>query len=166
MERVIRYVAAGAWREEGAADAVTLDFDHRHRRRLRLRSDAGTEFLLDLPQAVALADGDGLCSESGSWIRVNSALEPVLEIRAATAELLMRLAWHVGNRHIPAQIESDRLLIRPDHVIQEMVEGLGGTTRLVEAAFQPESGAYAGRAHGHSHAPHGHGADESRGEAT
>lgn len=138
---------------------VTLDYDHRHRRRLRLATDTGAELLLDLPKAAALADGDGLCSEAGTWIAVRAASEPLLELTCDDAHHLLRLGWHIGNRHVPAELRAGAIRIRPDHVIADMVRGLGGRVRELEAPFQPEAGAYAaasGHAHGHAH-DHGHG---------
>jgi urease accessory protein len=151
IERVTSHARAGDWSVDRAADSVTLDFDHRHRRRLRLRSDSGADFLLDLPKATMLGEGDGLRSTDGYWLCVHAANEPVLEITASSPILLTKLAWHIGNRHIPAQIDVDRILIRRDHVLQHMIEGLGGTTRQLDAPFQPEAGAYAEREHGHDH---------------
>ena len=123
-------------------DSVTLGFDDRYRRRVRLTTDKGRAALLDLQQAVVLKCGDGLALETGGWIEVRAAEEAILEVTAATPHTLLRLAWHLGNRHTPAQIEADRLLIRPDHVLAEMLIGLGGTVREMRAAFTPEAGAY------------------------
>ncbi len=144
----------------GAFDAtdtetVTLDREGRHRRRIALTGDGGTRFLLDLPEAAKLKDGDGLALQDGRIVVVRSAPEPLMAVTADGPLHLMRLAWHIGNRHLPAMIEADRILIRRDHVIAEMIRGLGGTVREIEAPFEPEGGAY-GHQHGH-HAGHGHG---------
>jgi urease accessory protein len=134
---------------------ATLDYDARHRRRLTLASDAGEPFLLDLPRTEVLREGDGLALSDGTWLEVKAAAEPLLEVRAATPALLMRLAWHLGNRHLPTAIESDRLLIRDDHVIAEMLEGLGAALRRIDAPFTPEGGAYStGPDHQHGHHHH------------
>ena len=149
---------AGGWPHEERRGTVTLPHDDRHRRRLRLATDAGEAFLLDLPEAALLREGDGLALAVGGWIEVRAAPERLLEITAPVADplLLPRIIWHLGNRHLPAQIEEGRVLIRPDHVIAGMVRGLGGGVREVEAPFTPESGAYA-RGHGHGHGNgHGH----------
>lgn len=148
MLRAIAAAEGGHWPSESTTDHVTLDFDRRHRRRLRMTTEQGLDLLLDLPKALPLADGDGLQTTEGSWIEVRAAAEPVLEIRARDAQDMIRFAWHLGNRHIPAQLLESALRIRPDHVIAEMIEGLGGEVRSIEAAFQPESGAYARHAHG------------------
>ena len=116
----------GQWREAEAVDTVTLAYLDRHRRRIRLVADLGETFLLDLARAQHLADGDGLELDSGGYIRVRAAPEPVLEIEAADRAGLLRIAWHLGNRHLPLQVAGERLRIRADHVIAEMVAGLGG----------------------------------------
>lgn len=164
MIRAVRVLPAASW-SHAATDRVVLDFDARHRRRMIMTGERGLEFLLDLPEAVALRDGDGLVLEDGRVVEVKAALEPLAEIRAADGPTLMRLAWHLGNRHLPAEIAADRILIRRDHVIEEMVAGLGGQVRLISAPFDPEGGAY-GQGHGHglSHAEshsHSHSHSES-----
>jgi urease accessory protein len=151
MRRAIEHFARGAWPAEQAADSLTLAFDDRHRRRIRLASDAGQPVLLDLPKAVAMADGDGLYCEDGLWLAVRAAREALVEISCADAVALARVAWHLGNRHLPTQIDGAKLRIRPDHVIEEMLRGLGATVRPVVAPFQPEGGAYAAGGH---HDPH------------
>jgi urease accessory protein len=128
-------------------DTVTLAYVDRHRRRIRLVADSGAAFLLDLPHATHLAEGDGLELDTGGYLRVGAAAEPVLEIEAADRTSLLRIAWHLGNRHLPLQVVGDRLRIRADHVIAEMVSGLGGRTTVLEAPFDPEFGAYAGAPH-------------------
>ncbi len=155
MLRATRHAKAGDWSDP--ADRVTLDFDGRHRRRMRLTTESGETVLLDLSKAVAMADGDGLELEDGRWIAVAAADEPLMEVTAESRLDLLRIAWHVGNRHLPTDIAGPedgglRLRLRPDHVIEEMIVRLGGRVRHVQAPFQPEGGAYGG--HGHQH--HGH----------
>ena len=142
---------AGTW--SGADDEVTIDFDRRHRRRIVLTTEAGREVLVDFPQAVRLRDGDGLALEGGGVVLVRARPEPLLEIHAHDAADLVRIAWHLGNRHLPVQLLEDRIRIRADHVIEAMVVGLGGHVDAIEAPFDPESGAYevAGAAHHHHH---------------
>jgi urease accessory protein len=139
----------GQWPEEAAVDSVTLAFLDRHRRRIRLVADSGTPFLLDLPRAQHLAEGDGLELDNGGYLRVRAAPEPVIEIAADSAPDLLRIAWHLGNRHLPLQVLEDRLRLRADHVIAAMIEGLGGHVTWAQAPFDPEIGAYAGVAHTH-----------------
>jgi urease accessory protein len=150
MRRAIAVHRRGAWPEEAAQDSVTLAYLDRHRRRIRLVSDARKPFLLDLARAQRLIDGDGLELDDGGYLRVNAAPEPVIEIAAAPTELL-RIAWHLGNRHLPLQVIEGRLRLRDDHVIAEMVAGLGGEITRLDAPFDPEIGAYAGAAQAHDH---------------
>jgi urease accessory protein len=152
MHRAIAVHYRGRWPEHAALDTVTLAYIDRHRRRIRLTADSGETFLLDLPRATHFADGDGLELEDGGYIRVCAAAEPLLEIKADDAAALLRIAWHLGNRHLPLQVVGDRLRIHADHVLAEMVTGLGGRLTAVEAPFDPESGAYAAG----SHDPHRH----------
>ena len=151
MRRAIAVHTRGHWPEEAAIDCVTLPFIDRHRRRIRLVSDSGTPFLLDLARVQHLADGDGLELDNGNYMRICAAAEPVSEIVADTPADLLRIAWHLGNRHLPLQVLEGRLRIRADHVIAAMVEGLGGRIARCEAPFDPEIGAYAGAAHAHEH---------------
>jgi urease accessory protein len=143
---------------EPAADTVVLDFDDRHRRRMAMTGTRGLEFLLDLENAVALRGGDALVLDDGRLIEVVAAPEPLAEVRGADPLHLVRLAWHLGNRHLPTQIVGKGLRIRRDHVIEAMVRGLGARVIEIEAPFDPEGGAYAGGGHGHA-AEHGHGGE-------
>jgi urease accessory protein len=136
---------------EAPADTVVLDFDDRHRRRMAMTGTRGLTFLLDLENAVALRGGDALVLDDGRLIEVVAAPEPLLEIRGHDPQHLIRVAWHLGNRHLPTQILPKGLRIRRDHVIEAMVKGLGARVIEIEAPFDPESGAYAGAAHGHAH---------------
>jgi urease accessory protein len=147
---------AGHWPEEKAVGILTLDFDARHRRRIRLTTDHGEDVLLDLPKAVAMANGDGLQLDDGSWLRIQAAAEPIVEVRHKDHHQLMRLAWHLGNRHLPTEIRDDALRIRPDHVIEDMLQRFGADLIRVEVPFQPEGGAYGGSSHDHHHGDGGH----------
>jgi urease accessory protein len=151
MRRAIAVHKSGHWPEEAAIDRITLAFVDRHRRRLRLVAESGNPFLLDLPRVQHLADGDGLELDDGGYVRVCAAPERVIEIEADGPAELLRLAWHLGNRHLPVQAVDGRLRIRDDHVIAQMVEGLGGRITRLSASFDPETGAYAGTEHGHEH---------------
>lgn len=150
MRRAVEAVAAGSWPFDAAVDSVTLAFDDRHRRRVRITTDSGDDLLLDLPEAVALGDGDGLRLEDGGWVTVMAAPEPLLEVIPDSQYHMVRLSWHIGNRHLQAELLSDRILIRPDHVIAEMLRGLGAEVREVNAPFQPEGGAYDEGGHAHA----------------
>jgi urease accessory protein len=151
MRNAFIHRPAGNWPKEKAADTLTLDFDARHRRRVRLTADHGEDVLLNLPNAVAMADGDGLQLEDGRWLKVQAAPELIVEVRHKDPHQLVRLAWHLGNRHLPTEIRNHVLLIRPDHVIEDMLRGFGANLLKVETPFQPEGGAYAD--HGHHHDP-------------
>jgi len=145
--------SAGHWPTENAGGTLTLDFDARHRRRIRLTTDQGEDILLDLPKTVAMADGDGLQLDDGAWLRITAASESLVEVRHKDRHQLMRLAWHLGNRHLPTEIRKDVLRIRPDHVIEGMLQGFGAGIQKVQAPFQPEGGAY-GATHNHDHHHH------------
>lgn len=148
---------AGTW--TGAVrDRVSLDYEGRFVRRKRLATMSGGAVLLDLPQTRSLDHGDALELDDGSLIEVIAASEPLLRITGD----LVRLAWHIGNRHTPCQVAGDHLLIRADHVLADMLAHLGAQVVAIEAPFRPEGGAYGhGRTHGHSHGPgeHSHGHD-------
>ena len=157
MIRATRVHGAHRW-TEAPADTVVLDFDDRHRRRMVMTGTQGLEFLLDLENAVALRGGDALVLDDDRLIEVVAAPEPLLEIRGQDPQHLVRVAWHLGNRHLPTQIMPKGLRIRRDHVIEAMVKGLGARVIEIEAPFDPEGGAYAGDGHAHAAEsdPHGH----------
>lgn len=157
MRRAIAVHPRGRWPKDAAADTVTLAYLDRHRRRIRLAADSGETFLLDLARAYHLAEGDGLELDSGSYVRVRAAPEPVLEIAAEDRAGLLRIAWHLGNRHLPVQVAGERLRIRADPVIADMITGLGGRLTHLDAPFDPESGAYTGALHQHRHDDDRHG---------
>ncbi len=148
LRRAFSVLPAGTWPSSHEAGTVTLAWDERHRRRIRLSLDGDVgDVLLDLKQTARLGEGDGLLLEDGGIVRVIAAAEPLIEVRAG-GSTLARLAYHLGNRHLPIQIGADALLIRRDHVIEAMLHGLGAEIAEVELPFAPEPGAYGG---GHSH---------------
>ncbi|HLX97759.1 MAG TPA: urease accessory protein UreE [Roseiarcus sp.] len=178
--RADKVIPAGKW--SGApADTVVLDFHERHRRRVAMTGVGGLEFLLDLGEAAMLRGGDGLRLEDGRIVEVVAEPEPLAEIRAEGPAALARIAWHLGNRHLPAEILPRALRIRRDPVIEAMAEGLGARVIALQAPFNPEGGAYVsagpgepeGHDHSHAHAPargggddhhshdHGHGHDHA-----
>ncbi len=148
MIRATTVAPAGAW-SKSAAGTVILDFDQRHRRRIVMRTEDGLEFLLDLEKAHRLREGDALVLDDGRHIEIVAAPEPLAEIRCDDLRHLVRVAWHLGNRHLPTMLDGDRLIVRRDHVIEEMVRGLGATVAHIAAPFNPEGGAYAGGHHHH-----------------
>src|SRR5215208_7308823 len=169
MIRATKVLGQHRW-THAPADTIVLDFDDRHRRRMAMTGTRGLEFLLDLENAVALRGGDALVLEDGRLIEVVAAAEPLIEIRGADPLHLVRIAWHLGNRHLPTQIMPKGLRIRRDHVIEAMVKGLGARVIEIEAPFDPEGGAYAEAFHAHvpesgshgahDHSPHEHSAHE------
>jgi urease accessory protein len=148
MKRACGIRRAGDWDAAVAVDCVVLDSGDRHRRRVVLTGRRGTTFLLDLESPAALKDGDGLVLGDGAIVQVVGEPEPLLELGAKTPLQLVRLAWHLGNRHTDVQIAGERLRIRRDHVLQDMAAGLGASVTPVEAPFDPETGAV-DREHGH-----------------
>jgi len=142
MLRAASVLNAGEFVEADAVDRVVLDADERHRRRVVLVGEGGTRFLVDLPRAVVLRDGDGLVLDDGSIVRVAGRAEWLSEIEVKTPLDLVKLAWHLGNRHADVQILDRRLRIRRDHVLDAMVVGLGGTVTPVDAPFEPEPGSH------------------------
>jgi len=148
--RAAAILPAGSWNTARETDQVLIDYDRRFRRRIVLTTVSGARVLIDLPQAVRLRDGDGLAVEGGV-VRVRAQPEALMEIHAHADSELIRIAWHLGNRHLPVQLLGRRIRIRADHVIDDMVTGLGGHVDLIEAPFDPEAGAYAGSGHHHHH---------------
>lgn len=163
MLKVTSVIPAAHWPTAERRATVTLAHHDRHRRRIRLTADDGTSFLLDLAEATVLRHGDGLKLENNAgYIEVQAAPEQLIEVSAPTPELLARLAWHLGNRHLPAEIRGDRILIRDDHVIVDMLKGLGAQVQAVNAPFDPEGGAYGQHNHDPSH-PYGLGSRYGKG---
>ncbi len=139
-------------------DSVTLDYEWRFLRRRLLETDGGAELMIDLPETVSLEEGDVFVTAEGQRILVRAASEPLMEV-ATDADGLARLAWHIGNRHTPAEIGAGRIRLRMDPVMADMLARLGVRPHAVVAPFSPEGGAYGtGRTHGHDHG-HGHGHD-------
>jgi urease accessory protein len=151
MIRATSVVRKLAVKPERVSDSVTLDHEHRHRRRIRLTSDGDLEFLLDLNKASGLDDGDALKLEDERLILVKAAPQKLLEIKAENPLRLLRVAWHIGNRHTPAEITAEVIYIEEDHVLAEMVRGQGCSVTPVTRPFRPERGAY-DQGHAHSHA--------------
>ena len=151
VKRGSQVLRAGAWRAAEASDRVVLDADERYRRRIVMTGERGEKFLLDLPRVTALRDGDGLLLDDGATLVVIAKPEPLIEIAAQCAAeqtaITARLAWHLGNRHTEVEIVGDKLRMRRDHVLEEMLIGLGAVLTPIEAPFEPERGAY-GHRHG------------------
>ena len=153
MRRVVSINSAGSWPVATARDRVVLDAGDRNRRRIVLTGDKGTQFLLDFAKPVSLRDGDGLVLDDGSIVQVVGANEPLLEVAGPNAFETVRLAWHLGNRHTDVQIVGGNLRIRYDHVLEDMLRGLGARVEGLAAPFDPEPAS----PHGHDHHGHEHG---------
>ncbi len=146
------HLPKGQWHGPAAA-VVTLSYDERFLRRKRLVTDAGEAVMVDLAQTTNLEPGDALQTDDGRLVEVQAADEPVVRV---TGPNLARLAWHIGNRHTPCEVQADHLVIRQDHVLEAMLVGLGARLERLIAPFRPEGGAYGhGRTLGHDHGPHG-----------
>ncbi|MBZ9872399.1 urease accessory protein UreE [Mesorhizobium sp. BR1-1-9] len=155
--RAISVLTSGNAGTTAPSGRAVLAHDERHLRRRAIELSDGSKVLVDLPEPVALNDGDRLVLEDGRHVEIIAAPEEVYDIRARDAVHLAELAWHIGNRHLAAAIEAERILILRDHVIKAMLEGLGATVSEISEPFKPVRGAYSGghdhgHAHGHSHA--------------
>ena len=167
MHRVTTISPAGRWNADIAIDRVTLDADDRTRRRIVLTGEKGTQLLIDFESPVTLHDGDGLVLGNGAIVMVAGMPEPLAEIAASSPREFVRLAWHLGNRHTDVQIVGSRIRIRRDHVLEDMLRGLGATVSLIEAPFEPHATVPHKHTHdydhhGHDHAHHHHGHDHER----
>jgi urease accessory protein len=160
MLRATEVLPSGEWKGK-PADVVQLDYDQRTRRRISLTCSGGTTFLLDLAHTPVMRAGDGIRLQDGRIVAVEAASERLLEIACRDPRLLARIAWHLGNRHLATEIAARVIHIRDDHVIADMVRGLGAEARVVSRPFNPEGGAYGhgavqGHSHGHTHGDHGY----------
>jgi urease accessory protein len=159
MNRVSTISPAGTWDATTAIDRVMLDADDRQRRRIVLTGEKGTRALLDFNKPVTLHDGDGIVLDDGSVVLVSGLPEPLAEIAASSPRDVVRLAWHLGNRHTDVQIAGNRIRIRRDHVLEEMLRGLGAIVTAIEAPFEPQATVPHSHGHGHDHGhdhPHSH----------
>ena len=155
--RAASVLPAGTW-DSPPVDRVLIDWDRRHRRRILLQTETGADLLLDLAHAARLRHGDGLLLDQGGVVQVQAQPEALLELHAPSPDALVRIAWHLGNRHLPVQLMGDRVRIRADHVIADMVRGLGGHVVEISAPFDPEAGAYSGEAGPSGFGPNAHAA--------
>lgn len=158
MIRATAIVRRPAVKAERVTDTVILDHQARHRRRIVMTGEKGTQFLLDLDKASVLDHGDALKLEDGRLVQVEAAPEKLIEVRTTSPLRLLKAAWHLGNRHVPAEITEEAIYFAEDHVLLEMVRGLGAIATPVVRPFRPEKGAYeAAEAHGHGGHDHAHG---------
>ncbi|MEL6372400.1 MAG: urease accessory protein UreE [Pseudomonadota bacterium] len=165
MIRATSTLQPGDARVRDAARTVTLVRAERYRRRVMLRTDQGDDVLLDLAEATYLAHGAGLWDGEAGVVRVIAAEEALLKLTAPSQQALTRIAWHIGNRHTPAEVDREgaALYIQDDHVLAAMVRGLGGAAEAVMRPFEPEGGAYGGPGSLHASHHHGHHDDHGHG---
>ena len=149
MRHVSGIADAGTWDRARAVDRVVLDADDRVRRRIALTTEAGMKLLLDFAEPMMLRDGDGLVLDDGAIVVVAGQTESLIEVSAKAPADLVRLAWHIGNRHTDIQFVEKAFRIRRDHVLEEMLRGLGASVTPLEAPFDPEPAAPHGRRHDH-----------------
>ena len=134
------------------SDSITLSYDDRFRRRIVMRTDGGKEFLLDLVKTTELRSGDLIALDDGEYVKVKAAYEKLMTATSNDPKLILRAAWHIGNRHLSCEIQTNKILLRFDHVILQMLENLGLTLEIINQPFNPEGGAYGEfRTTGHKH---------------
>ncbi|WP_038070696.1 urease accessory protein UreE [Hydrogenovibrio kuenenii] len=154
------FVSVQEVKDDSALERLILTYAEREKSRLKAKLSSGEEVGLFLPRGTVLKHGDVLASAEGDLVQVVAAAETVSTVTAEDTHLLLRIAYHLGNRHVPLQVESNWLRYRHDHVLDDMVRLLGGTVTVEEQPVQPEGGAYGGghhheHKHDHDHA-HGH----------
>jgi urease accessory protein len=151
MQRATRILPQAEVVDATVALTVTLDLEGRRKRRHVVRAAEGEDVLIDLAEVPQLRGGDGLVLADGRVVRVVAEPEPLTAVAAGDGCPLVKLAWHLGNRHLPVQFAGERLLIRRDHVIEAMLAGLGARLAHLDAPFDPEPGAYDHHGHHHEH---------------
>jgi urease accessory protein len=157
MPRATAVIRKAAVKPDRVVDTISLDHEGRQGRRASLKADGGLDFLLDLDKATVLHDGDAVKLEDGRLVQVKAAPQRLFEVRAESPLRLMRLAWQIGNRHMPAEIAADAIYVAEDHALAELVRGQGGTATAVLRPFRPESAAHAHDCgHDHHHHEHAH----------
>jgi urease accessory protein len=156
ISRATRVLAAAERRDRPLADTVILDYAQRSStQKIAVTGVKGGAFEIDLHQPARLRTDDLLLLDDGGLVEVVAAPEPLIEARAADVAALSRLAWHLGDRHVPIQVLPNRIRARRDAAVEELLKALGAKTTVLEAPFEPEGGAYAS-SHGHGHADHDH----------
>ncbi|MGL5114846.1 MAG: urease accessory protein UreE [Beijerinckiaceae bacterium] len=155
---MLRATKAGHF-HAATADTVVLDHEERARRRGMVKTVGGLDVLVDLAEAPRIDRGDSYVLEDGRLIEIVAAAEPLMEARSADPLHMTRIAYHIGNRHLECEIAKGRIRLRRDHVIADMLTGLGAKVTEIEAPFHPEGGAYHPGGHGHeakAHHDHAH----------
>jgi|SRR5579871_4551220 len=142
MESVRQVIRKGTFDPTSVVDRTVLDFNRRYRRRAILRTETNQTLALHLEEVTHIRDGDALVLANGSLVLVVAECESLLEITAPNPDMLIRIAWHLGNRHLPIELARGTLHVPADHVIADMVRGLGGLVRHIAEPFDPETAAY------------------------
>lgn len=156
MPRAISVLAAADRRDRPVVDTVILDYAQRSAQKIAVTGVKGGRIEIDLAEPRRLRTDDLLVLEDGSLVEVVAAAEPLIEARAADVGALARLAWHLGDRHIPVQVLPNRIRARREPAVESLLASLGAKVTLIEAPFEPEGGAYAST-HGHARHDHAHG---------
>jgi len=154
MLRVVRVVSSAQSDNARLIDSVMLAPDQRRLQSAHLTGVNGTLIGLMLPEPVMLRMGDAFELDDGSFVDIVIEPEPLTEVRGNDLTHLARLAWHLGDRHVPVQVLTNRLRLRRDDALEAMLAALGARLTPIEAPFDPEGGAYATHAapdHGHHH---------------
>jgi urease accessory protein len=151
MRHVGGIADAGTWDPARRVDRVVLDADDRLRRRIVLTTEMGMSLLLDFAQPMMLRDGDGLVLDDGSVVLVAGKAEELVQVAVKAPLDFVRLAWHIGNRHTDIQFTTKSFRIRRDHVLEDMLRGLGASVTPLDAPFDPEPAAPHGGGHPHAH---------------
>jgi urease accessory protein len=150
MSRAIRVLGPAERSNRPVIDTVILDYAQRSAQKIAATGIKGGCFEIELAEPARLHTDDLLVLDDGSLVEVVAAPEPLIEARAADLASLARLAWHLGDRHVPAQLFPNRIRARREPAIERLLKSLGATLTLIEAPFEPEGGAY-GSSHGHNH---------------
>ena len=160
MARATSVLSAADRHERPVIDTVILDYAQRSGQKITVTGVRGGAFEIDLHRPARLRTDDLLLLENGALVEVVAAPEPLVEARAVDLAELARLAWHLGDRHIPVQVLPNRIRARRDAALEALLKSLGAKVTVIEAPFEPEGGAYASsHDHGHAHHDHDHARD-------
>ena len=162
MSRATSVLAAAHRHDRPVIDTVILDYAQRSAQKVTVTSVKGTTIEIDLHEPVRMRTDDLLVLEDGGLVEVVAAPEALVEARAADLAGLSRLAWHLGDRHVPVQVLPNRIRARRDAAIEALLASLGAKLAIIDAPFEPEGGAYAS-SHGHDHSHHDHDHDHHLG---
>lgn len=169
MPRAFAVLAATHRHDRPVVDTVILDYAQRSAQKVSVTVVKGGAIEIDMDEPVRLRTDDLLVLDDGNLVEVVAAPEPLIEARAADVAGLARLAWHLGDRHVPVQMLANRIRAQRDPAIETLLKSLGVKLTMIEAPFEPEGGAYAsshGHSYDHDHAhDHAHEHDHDHGHA-